>query len=184
MNQFWKDIKDVCRTLSCTEQLRLNAGASRIEIARLEAHLGVVLPMDLKDMLHQHDGQADGPGLIYGQEFLSIAKIRASCDAWRRVTGMNDDFASAMSSSPPGVVKAMYANPKWIPISHDYGGNHFGIDYDPDHKGMVGQIISFGRDEDQKQFKASSFTAFMNELVCQLGQTKWNGIYREWVGRA
>ena len=73
---------------------------------------------------------------------------------------MNDDCADMMSSDPPGVVKPVYTNRHWIPLTHDHGGNHVGLDFDPDDEGTPGQVIAYGRDEDEKQLLATSFEAF------------------------
>ena len=62
----------------------------------------------------------------------------------------------------------MYANPLWIPLTHDGGGNHAGLDFDPDTKGRPGQVIVFGRDMDTKRLVAPNFETFLDIFAAEL----------------
>lgn len=75
----------------------------------------------------------------------------------------------------------MYTNPKWIPLTHDGGGNHIGLDFDPGALGTPGQVIRFGRDEDDKVLLAPSFSVFLDQLVTALQTATWNGEYLDWA---
>ncbi|MFZ6645044.1 SMI1/KNR4 family protein [Undibacterium sp. TJN25] len=63
---------------------------------------------------------------------------------------------------------------KWIPFSDDYGGNHLGIDFDPDENGTIGLVIIFGRDEDEKFLVASSFAEFLALVLLHLRTIQWS----------
>lgn len=80
------------------------------------------------------------------------------------------------SSNRPGFVKPVYANRNWIPLTA--GSDH--LDFDPGPNGTVGQVINFGRDEDEKDVIASSFGDFLQWYVKELE----SGNYRieEWQG--
>ncbi|GEM_PF-1569244 len=60
----------------------------------------------------------------------------------------NDYDEMSFTSLPANAIKKKYFNHKWIPIFSDSGGNFIGIDLDPDVNGKKGQIIIFGRDEE------------------------------------
>ncbi|MBH1542146.1 SMI1/KNR4 family protein, partial [Stenotrophomonas maltophilia] len=96
---------------------------------------------------------------------------------WREIeaAGMNEDCAEFMESSPAGVVKPMYTNARWIPLTHDGGGNHMGLDFDPDSDGAEGQMITFGADEDTKYLLAPTFAEFAEKAVEWISQASWNG---------
>lgn len=73
----------------------------------------------------------------------------------------------------------------WIPLTHNAGGNHIGLDFDSDTLGKAGQIIVFGVDEDTKHLAADTFEAFINDYVLWLEEhAEWNseGEYLEGPG--
>lgn len=74
------------------------------------------------------------------------------------------DFLSdtPFTSFPEGAIKKKYFNPNWIPILFDNLGNYIGIDLDPDVNGTVGQVINFGRDEEEMFVIADSLEQFFN----------------------
>lgn len=176
MQEHWMRIEYRLAELGCSNNMALRPGAGAREIADLEQHIGTPLPDTVKQFLVIHDGQ-DGFGLIYGQEFLSISGIRQQWDNWRSIDekDMNADCADFMGSEPEGFIKPMYCNRAWIPLTHDAGGNHIGLDFDPDRLGKSGQVITFGSDEDIKRFLAGTFEAFMESYVCWLERAEWNG---------
>jgi cell wall assembly regulator SMI1 len=178
MQDQWMRIKERLESLGCLEQMALLPGASQAQIEALEEHMGVTLPAALKEFLAVHNGQG-GFGLIYGSEFLSVSGIRQEWDNWRSIdeTEMNEDCAEFMGSEPNGFIKPLYCNRAWIPLTHDGGGNHFGLDLDPDILGKSGQVIAFGRDEDIKRLLANSFELFVEECIAWLERAVWNGKY-------
>src|SRR5262249_8923813 len=56
----------------------------------------------------------------------------------------------------------------------DQTGTHLGMDFDPDKKGIVGQVIAFGRNEDKKKVLAKSFRDYIHLLVKQLRTIDWS----------
>lgn len=178
MEQLWSRIENRLAELGCLEAMALRPGADPQTIANLEQRLGVALPESVKRFLAIHDGQ-DGNGLVFGYTLLSVAAIEQQWNGWRELDEeeMNADCADSMGSEPAGVIKPMYCNPGWIPLTHDYGGNHFGIDVDPDTLGQSGQVIAFGRDEDIKRLLANSFPEYVETLIAWLERARWNGSY-------
>lgn len=182
MQKIGDEINRALTDLGCADSITLNAGARPEQIHDLEEHIGQKLPNLLRQLLLVHNGQNSGSGLVYGYELLSTEQIKENWNNWRLVEadGMNDECADFMSSRPPGVIKALYTNSKWIPFAHDYGGNHFGIDFDPAEAGLVGQIIAFGRDEDEKQLKAQNIEDFFSTLLSNLRKASWKDNHLEW----
>ncbi|MES2073451.1 MAG: SMI1/KNR4 family protein [Pseudomonadota bacterium] len=177
MLQHLNTIKEIFQAKNLLELMQLNPGASEEELRELEHHLAVSLPADFRQYLSIHNGQQQDEGIIFGLPLLNIAGIKDEWDTWHEIWAdgdTNEDLADSMSSKPEGHVKPVYSNPKWIPFSKDYGGNHLGIDLDPDVKGIVGQVIIFGRDEDEKLVVAASFTEFLAMLAGHLGKFKWS----------
>lgn len=178
MSVEWVEIIDILRRERLLDSCMLNPGATANELAELEEHIQQTLPPALRVFLSEHNGQrANAPlGLYLGREFLSTDGIRLQWDTWRLIdeADMNADCAEFMSSEPPGTIKPMYTNRSWIPLTHDYGGNHVGLDFDPDTGGVAGQIIAYGRDEDQKRLLASSFNEFLPLMVAELRDADWS----------
>ncbi|MDZ5601839.1 SMI1/KNR4 family protein [Pseudomonas sp. RP23018S] len=153
----------------------LSPGCSEAALDAFEALIGRPLPECLKALYRTHDGQGCevNTGPFFGLTFLSLAQARAHWQSWNDIidawTPEDRDEASAFSrSATPGAIKPLYANRYWIPFAYDYGGNYLGVDLDPDTQGTVGQVINFGRDEDEKYVLADSFGAFLTWLVEQL----------------
>ena len=72
------------------------------------------------------------------------------------------------TSSPANAIALQYANAGWVPLCDDYGGNHIGIDLAPGPAGVRGQVISFGRDEEEKVVIAASLGDFLLWFATQL----------------
>lgn len=183
MSAFWTEVREILMAKRMLSKVNLNPPASRDEIISLERHLGVDLPQSLVQLLATHNGQDSGFGLFFGLHFLSISGIKYNWDNWHVIEndGMNEELADAMSSKPEGVIKPLYANSKWVPFTHDFGGNHLGLDFDPDKSGTLGQVITFGRDEDVKKLKANSFDEFAIQFIGQLKNISWEINDQGWV---
>lgn len=183
MENYWKMIIEKLSNLGCLSAMSLNAPADEKMFSYLEAHIGVRLPESVKGFLSVHNGQSESvyTGLIYGELLLSVDGIKRCWDDWRGIDeeDMNEDCAEFMASEPEGFIKPVYTNRKWIPLTHDVSGNHIGIDYDPDSKGTIGQIIKFGRDEDTKVLLSDNFESFIKNFVLKLDGAVWKDEYLE-----
>jgi cell wall assembly regulator SMI1 len=151
-------------------------GASEKAISGLEKHIGLQLPDDFKAFYRVHDGQGKKVyGLVFGLELLSLKRIKQEWDNWKALgDDINAELAHAMSSEPKRYVKPLYLNPKWIPFTTDQTGTHLGMDFDPDKKGIVGQVIAFGRNENKKKVLAKSFRDYIHLFVKQLRTVAWS----------
>jgi cell wall assembly regulator SMI1 len=77
------------------------------------------------------------------------------------------DFDNTISftSTPQNTIKKKYFHCKWLPIFSDWGGNYLGLDLDPDTEGIKGQVINFGRDEEDMFVFASNLEAFFDLIL-------------------
>lgn len=150
----------------------LQPPAADEDLAMLSETLGVSLPPSFMELYRWRNGQRDigEPGPFYGLSFLGINDVLAQWESWNEILGgeYGSDLHGFSSSVAPGVVKERYANRLWIPFSHDWGGNHIGVDLDPGRKGHVGQVINFGRDEDAKYVLGKTVEAFVRRIADEL----------------
>lgn len=154
----------------------LNPGASEQALREFENELkdevSQNLPQGLRDIYLQNDGQKRTItcGMFFGLEFLSLTELMRLWRGWKDIAsnpfyaGMNE-FST---SHPAAAIRQEYALTGWIPFAYDWGGNHLGVDVNPGPAGQVGQVINFGRDENNKFVIAPSFTAFLGWQLAQL----------------
>lgn len=155
----------------------LHPPATEAQLDAAEAHLGQRLPADVRAVYRIADGQAQyerphllwAAGVFNGEPMLPLAKLLLHWDQWAGFEGETgfDEFASSI---PEGFVHPKYSVRGWIPLTHDGGGNHVGVDLDPDVRGTVGQVITFGRDDDQHQVLAPSLLSYLDQLADLLEQ--------------
>ena len=137
----------------------LNPPATDADLTALQQQLGVTLPADYLQVLQQHDGQRGlADGLFDGQEFLSAQNVLAQWRIWKRLHDAGE--FQALRSSPAAGVRDDWWNPRWIPFSHDGGGNHLCLDLDPAPGGAVGQVISLWHDSGERTVQEASFGAW------------------------
>ncbi|MDA1478252.1 SMI1/KNR4 family protein [Bacillus changyiensis] len=144
----------------------LNPPATVNEIEEVEKEMNITFPEDLRTLYLTHNGEKEmGPGLFFGLSFLSLEEMVREWRTWKEIA--DDDWQDEVDaySVPPVWIKEKYANPNWIPISSDGGGNHIGIDLDPDKEGKVGQVINFGADEEVKYVIAYHLKDFLIHMT-------------------
>jgi len=148
----------------------LNAKATEDDIAKLDDYFGYSIN-ELKDIYSINNGDKliSSKGFFLGSfmgfEFLPIDRVISVHKSWKK-TQLSSNYRG--TSFPEGCIKPCYTNEKWIPIFGDSGGNYIGIDYDPDENGTMGQVINFGRDEDNKFVIANNLNAFLEFVKTQI----------------
>ncbi|MBD2489836.1 SMI1/KNR4 family protein [Aulosira sp. FACHB-615] len=150
----------------------LNPPASEDEILHLQTVLGYEIPAEMQTLYRLNNGESrEGRGIFYGLQFLSLSEVERNWLSWKEIIedGLEslNDFCT---SYPEGVIQSVYAHEKWIPLMHDGGGNHIGIDLAPDVNGCIGQIINFGRDEDEKCVLAPNLAELLQLLDTKLAE--------------
>jgi cell wall assembly regulator SMI1 len=142
-----------------------NPPATDAQIVAFEQSIGLKLPQSFHDLYRWHDGETDElRGHIYGLPLLPLEKVFAEHQLWKNVLEDidGDPYAIPGGSWPKDAVDPAYINPAWLPLTSDGGGNSIGLDFDPWPAGRVGQVIIFGRDEDEKVVLAESLGQFLD----------------------
>jgi cell wall assembly regulator SMI1 len=153
----------------------LAQGCPEAAVSEFESLVGRAFPQSLKDLYSAHDGQkgeAD-TGPFYGLMFLPLADAKRHWARWNSMVDQSSaeemKTAGALSkSATPGAIKEVHANKYWIPFAYDAAGNHLGVDLDPGESGTFGQVINFGRDENEKFVVGSSLATFLDWMADQL----------------
>ena len=134
----------------------LNPPATDQQIADLEKSLGVVLPKDYVTCLKIHNGQSQEiGGLFDGSEFLSTDEILAQWSVWKELLD-SGEFAG-INSDPATGVRNDWWNARWIPFTHNGGGDHLCLDLDPEASGSPGQVIMMWHDSSERELVALNF---------------------------
>jgi cell wall assembly regulator SMI1 len=152
----------------------LNRPAAAAQIQEFENAIGARLPNEVREHFRVHNGQNEGPGIVFGLPFLSLQDSLSNWKGW--IDGydscIQDGSAAASdqlcSSFPSEFVRQAYFNKGWIPITYDSSGNHVGIDLDPGPKGTTGQVIIFGRDDEFHPVLARNWAQFLTDLADEL----------------
>lgn len=74
------------------------------------------------------------------------------------------------TSTPENAIRKKYFHYKWLPLFSDYGGNFIGFDLDPDINGVKGQIINFGRDEEDMFVLANNLQDFFELILSDISK--------------
>ena len=150
---------------------QLNAPATDEQITELEAKIGLLLPEQFKQLYKINNGEKQEKlcGILLGFHLYSLEDILREWTAWKEVreelseADLND-MSECATSAPLNYIQKRYSIPQWIPLCGDSGGNHIGLDLAPDSWGTPGQIITFGRDEDDKIVVAKDLYSFVKRL--------------------
>ncbi|MFO0891088.1 MAG: SMI1/KNR4 family protein [Isosphaeraceae bacterium] len=125
---------------------------------------GVVFGSEILPLLDKKDCLASEPSLGHWKFWAGMvgASERGEDD------GMLDEFSRESTSLPDGAIQRLHACLGWIPLVEMNDSNHVGIDLDPGPDGVVGQVINFGRDQEQKYVLARSWAHFLKDVADEL----------------
>ncbi len=140
------------------------------------------IPRDLLDeVCEDEDLDYEFPefiGLIFGDGLLNL--LTGECrgvggsalhkwEGWAELA--EEDFTEIdeeCTSTPEGAIKLRYANRGWIPLGSFTDADFFGVDLDPGPRGVVGQVINFGRNEEEKCVLAPNWARFLSDVADEL----------------
>ena len=153
----------------------LRPGCTDAQLGEFEEQVQLSLPEDVKNSFRIHDGQEEytAAGAIVGEPLDSLANVCSGLAAYRQLyedeqqSDHDSGLADRATSFPPGAIQCEYVTPNWIPLG-DWDGNCYGIDLNPGPNGVMGQVINFGRDEDDKYVLALSWAHFLEDVVEEL----------------
>jgi cell wall assembly regulator SMI1 len=178
IKDIWIEYIKMLNTVNSSDIPVLNPGATSSDFMEFEKQVGIPFPEELRAVYEINNGQSGGCG-IFQYEMLRInekedvVNSKSIIGEWKGWKEIYDDEVSgnpvytpemkkdSFRSYPDKAIKLEYTNPGWIPFAYDWGGNNYGIDLDPDVNGTVGQVINFGRDEEEKIVIANSFKEYL-----------------------
>ncbi len=166
----------------------LAPGAGEHRIGALERLVGCRLPDAVKAVWRQNDGQrvtmlsncvVKATPCLPTLSFLStemVARVWSEWDALRRdlPRAQLEDLHRGTRSLVDGVVRPLYTSPRWIPLWADpTRADYIGLDFDPGKTGRLGQLINFGRNEDDHFQAAMDFDDLLACLVDEVESGAW-----------
>jgi len=153
MTRAWERFERALPKLGA-EDASLAAGASEAAMLEFEAETGLILPAELRAYWRRHDGEGPPQSGIVDFRLLSFSEAKQTLVDWadvrERLGSELKHINRASSSHPIDAIQRQYSTPGWVPLLSDDEGNHIGVDLNPGPAGAVGQVINFGRDEEQK----------------------------------
>lgn len=168
MNHAWNVYKEALFGKMPALRETLLPGASEAALAAAEQEIGVSFPTAFRELYLANDGDTHEAlcGVILGFHFLTLDTLLSEWRSWKDLADQPEhNRAEFFSSEPEGHIQRRYADRKWIPFCTDDGGNFIGIDLDPDVNGIKGQVINFGRDEQNKAVLGTDINAFLERLT-------------------
>ncbi|GAB3624166.1 hypothetical protein GCM10027418_22500 [Mariniluteicoccus endophyticus] len=129
------------------------APATEAEIAELESALGFPVPPALRHLLALANGarvngdvtEESAPPAGWW-ELLSTTAIAQEYASWSELAGSSIYDGVAQDAGIADVAQLRLLHPGWVPFASDGGGNCLGIDLAPGPRGILGQVLEFGRD--------------------------------------
>lgn len=140
------------------------------DLAELTHVIGARLCDEHEQLLRVHNGTWMGKCSLWGWELHSSKEIAHS---WNILT---HDFApeyEGKRAEPHGPVRAMWWNPKWIPIAYNLAGSYYCADLDPAPGGQVGQVLIHWHEKPERRVVAPSFRAWVSQFVDDLEAGKY-----------
>ncbi len=193
----WRRI-EAWMAIHCPEVVAaLLPGASDKDIKKFEKATGRKLPEDVKASYRIHDGlgfvpdeyeerikgdddDADLPAFIHSVFYnygLDSIRERRRCEAilpnWKHWAFFADSEEGEQHIDdcevlPADAIQLRYACRGWIPLYNSHS-NCFGVDLAPGPKGVVGQVINFGRDAHERKYVlATSWAQFLEDYADEL----------------
>ena len=144
----------------------MTGGATQAELNALELGLGHTLPESHRALLRRH---AFWGKIFGGLEHVPLSQVLTVWKSWQSAEDMNwEEWDDPFTSAPEGAIQPLYTCPGWVPLLTDKGGNHIGLDFAPGPSGWEGQVISYGRDTEQKYVLAPDLSSFLAEYLARL----------------
>lgn len=138
----------------------LPKGATEAAISAAEAKMGVTFPAGMRAFYLVHDG---GPSdeVCDGRQLLSVGSIVHQWKIWKDLLDageLEDDEVD-----PDTGVAPSWFHAKWIPVTHDFGGNHDVVDLAPAKGGTLGQIVSVYHDDGARTVEGEDFLSWLED---------------------
>ncbi len=156
----------------------LNPPATDDQITELEKKLDVKLPLDFIACLKVHNGQNGFLSFFDGMEFLSCEDIYSQWSIWKELLDAGE--FKGVCSEPDEGIRCDWWNSKWIPFTHNGGGDHLCLDLAPSELGSEGQVMTMWHDMEARELRAISFGEYFQAYVSGVLSGKY--VYAEEYG--
>lgn len=164
MNETWQRLKRWLEQNAPALLATMQPGAANAEIVELENHLDAQLPADYRAFLALSNGQLGNTAFGFPDgELLSAESVSVQWTIWKDL--LDDGTFKGIVCDPQAGIRNDWWNSRWIPFTHDGGGNHLCLDLDPANGGTVGQVISMEHDNGERVLMFSSFSEWLEQLV-------------------
>ncbi|WP_129747144.1 SMI1/KNR4 family protein [Flavobacterium anhuiense] len=139
----------------------MNIGADTNEISKLEDFIEVKLPESHIDLLKTYNGENRSIGFMGGFGYLGIEEMKMQWTFLKEAPEMEAEAINQVEK----IKNTLYC-PKRIPFAHDGSGNYLVIDFNPNSKGTLGQILYLPTgDPEPIAVIADSFDDFLNLII-------------------
>lgn len=143
----------------------LQAPASLEAIQSAQQWFGQELPAEIQQAYQVANGQRPSlPGVLFGLQWLSLEAAEQEYRVWQGITAED----SNLESRPAGTIQPVNFSPAWFPFAVDGGGNGLAVDLAPASLGTVGQVITYGPDEQTRLVVAPSLDAFFSWATSEI----------------
>lgn len=163
----------------------LRGPVSKADLKRFEKTIGQKLPDDVAESWRIHDGQLtrdpEDPdlyiaGVLFGFHLISLCKGDYSAEwCWKGNSAGQKSYDKARAdadldckSFPIDSTLRVYGSPGWIALHENASANYLGIDLTPGPNGRMGQVISFGRDQNPQYVIAVSWAHFLEDVADEM----------------
>lgn len=127
-----------------------------IALKKIEILSGFELPIEFKEFYRKYNG-----GIINNVRFLRTDEIITEMVNSENVF---EEIIKIKIEPEKSIRKVCYMSSR-VPFISDDSGNYIGIDFKPGTKGVSGQIINYGIDENLMKVFANSFKDFMDMFL-------------------
>jgi cell wall assembly regulator SMI1 len=166
----WTRIENWYRAHVPSEDFFLSPRAENQDIRNVEQVIGIRLPKVVKESYRIHNGSDHHAVFEYGFHLLSLEDVLKSWEMWRE--HVKNGVFDGMTPNPQGPIKKDWWNLKWIPITHNSGGDHHCVDMDPDKGGVKGQVIKFSHEPGPQRVVGKSLELWLLDFAERLENGK------------
>jgi cell wall assembly regulator SMI1/predicted DNA-binding WGR domain protein len=176
----WKRIEAWLTKNAPALMAKMGKGASQESIVKAETVLGVEFPDAVRASYAVHDGSGE-VSLFPSGDYLSLDEMLGQYKVWKELVeeGSWDDE----ESEPEGPIQKVHYHLKWIPLTHNGGGDHTLIDLAPAEGGKVGQLIDFSHEMGPECVAATGLAEYLAYLAdgLEAGAGVLDETYIEWT---
>lgn len=156
------------------QPLALNPPATSAQIEQCERGLGRPLPVGLKSIYRQHNGQAafESTGLLFDRHLCSTTELVNQYEIRKELqqafpTDEARSILGEFDSDPEQAVQREVFCEDWFPFAVDGSGDQFFIDNSPGPSGVVGQVVGLDFDFSKFYVVADSIERFLDIAIVQ-----------------